>query len=158
MWWWQNCTFQFYPRFLVKCSEFYCPCENFLVLGKKTALFVKQGGKKPAWEPALVDHREPTCCQPSLTTPHAVHAHQSCISELGSGDVAGGIQCPWFLIYTSSLPLRYLINRHRPGSLEGGVEPAVSQQNTDLGARKPIPLPHVGAAVIFRSCTELRCL
>lgn len=58
---------------------------------------------------------------------------------------------------TSSLPLRYLINWHGPGSLQGGVKSAVSQESTALGLGKPIPPPR-GDAVIFRSCAELGCL
>lgn len=73
---------------------------NFLVSGKTPALYVKYGGKSQLGNQLWLNMESHPRCQASLTKPHAVHAHHSCISELDRGDVAGGIQCPRFLIYS----------------------------------------------------------
>lgn len=68
---------------------------NFLVFGKTPALYVKYSGKSQLGNQLWLNMESHPRCQASLTKPHAVvHAHHSCISELGRGDVAGGIQCP----------------------------------------------------------------
>lgn len=165
MWWRQNGTFQFYPHFLVKCNTFYCPCAKFLSSWEDNSIICKIRWKKPAWVPTLVDHRESPllsgfsdhttrCSCPSIL--HFRAGQRGC-GWWNSMPMISGLQ-PWGIGYTPSLPLRYLINWHRPGSFQGTVKPAVSQQSTALGSGKPIPLLDAGDAVIFRSCTELKCL
>ena len=74
---------------------------NFLVFWKENSILYKIRCKKPAWEPAQVDHGEsPSLSGLSYHTACCLHAHRSCISGLGRGDVADVIQWPWFLIYS----------------------------------------------------------
>lgn len=166
MWWWQNCTFQFHPHFLIKCSKFYCPCAKFLHSWKGNSIICKIRWEKSAWEPTLVDHRKspllsgfshPTTCCCSWPSILDFRAGQRGCGWWNSMPVIPDLQ-PRGIGYTLSLPLRYLINWQRPGSFQGGVKPAVSQQSTALGSEKWILLPDVDDAVIFRSCTELKCL